>query len=61
MPRITRHAFRRGAHSTASGEKIILALGSNVGNRASAIRKALDEVRQFAKVCRTSFLYESPP
>ncbi|CDF40204.1 unnamed protein product [Chondrus crispus] len=58
---MTRHAFRRGAHSTASSEKVSISLGSNVGNRVSAICKALDEVRQFANVCRTSFLYESPP
>lgn len=39
----------------------MIALGANVGNRAKAIQDAIDELGSFAKILRTSFLYESPP
>lgn len=61
MPPLLRNVLARGGHVAAGGETSIIALGSNVGNRADAFRRALQEIGHIAKVRQTSFLYESPP
>lgn len=61
MLRLLHCDVARGLHFSAKGERILIALGANIGNRAKAIQDAVDELGKFAKVLRTSFLYESPP
>jgi len=38
-----------------------LALGSNLGNRAENIRRAVRALESFGRIRETSFLYENPP
>eukprot|EP01083_Nonionella_stella_P146215 459563_1 len=40
---------------------VLLGLGSNLGNRSRNIQNALSKIGFFAKVSRTSFLYETEP
>jgi len=44
-----------------SSFRYLLALGSNIGNKAQNFRNTLKELRKLGVVCRTSFLYESAP
>lgn len=40
---------------------IYIALGSNLGDRAANLHRALDWLHEFAPIQTTSFLYETPP
>jgi dihydropteroate synthase/2-amino-4-hydroxy-6-hydroxymethyldihydropteridine diphosphokinase len=46
---------------TLSHHTVYLALGSNLGDRAAHLRRALHEVAAYATVTATSMLYETPP
>lgn len=41
--------------------KVILALGSNMGDRRSNLTLALSHISEFAEILRKSFIYETPP
>lgn len=40
---------------------VYLALGSNLGDRATNLQRALEQLASFATIQETSFLYETPP
>jgi dihydropteroate synthase/2-amino-4-hydroxy-6-hydroxymethyldihydropteridine diphosphokinase len=46
---------------TSSQHTVYLALGSNLGDRAAHLRRALHELAAYATVTATSMLYETPP
>jgi 7,8-dihydro-6-hydroxymethylpterin-pyrophosphokinase (HPPK) len=47
--------------SGTAGERVFVAIGSNVGDRADQIRRAIERIRAIAAVVSTSFLYQSAP
>lgn len=47
----------RRMHSAA--ECVFIALGSNIGDRATTVHRALDDIASYAEVVDTSFLYET--
>eukprot|EP00741_Cyanophora_paradoxa_P007521 tig00001154_g7274.t1 len=60
------HGARRSlattsAHGAPSQQPIVLGLGTNLGDRVQNIQNALEAVSRFARVKRTSFLYDNPP
>ena len=42
-------------------ESIVIALGSNLGDRARNLRRAIDELRRVISVVRVSSVYETDP
>lgn len=50
----------RGALAAAS-ERVFVALGANLGDRAAYIQRSLAEMARFATIVDTSFLYQSEP
>lgn len=55
------HGIRSLSSGSAGASRAIVALGSNLGNRANYLRRALDQMGKWSRVHRTSFLYESAP
>ncbi len=47
--------------ATAAGEEVVLALGSNLGDRYENLERGLSGLARFVTILRVSAVYESPP